>query len=99
VNKTQDFLGALPVRGIRKTNRPEGIAMFNMATMAADECREDAEDRAWRRWTEQVGKILGRYVGDGSPEAEEWLSDLYLDGCTPQEAVTEMLAQQALEAV
>jgi len=71
--------------------------MFNMATMAADECREDPADRAWRRWTEQAGKILGRYVGDGSNEAEEWLHDLYRESCTPEEAVTEMLAQQEME--
>lgn len=71
--------------------------MFNMAMMAADECREDAQDRAWRCWADIAGDILGRYVVEGS-EDEDFLHDLYLDGCTPDEAVTEFLAQQAMEA-
>ncbi|MBD1590312.1 hypothetical protein [Pseudomonas typographi] len=69
--------------------------MFNMAMMAADECREDAQERTWRRWANKAGDILGRYVADGSDD-EDFLHDLYLDGCTPAEAVTEMHAQQAM---
>lgn len=38
--------------------------MFNMATMAADECREDDQDRAWNLWITQACKILARYVVD-----------------------------------
>jgi hypothetical protein len=71
--------------------------MFNMATMAADECRTDSQERTWRRWADKTGEKLGRDVADGSDD-EDLLHDLYLDGCTPEEAVTEMVAQQALEA-
>jgi len=69
--------------------------MFSMTTMAADECREDAQEQTWRRWADKAGKLIGKYVADGSDE-ENSLHDLYLDGCTPSEAVTEMRAQQAL---
>lgn len=69
--------------------------MFNMTTMAADECREDAQEQTWRRWADKAGKLIGKYVADGSDE-EDSLHDLYLDGCTPAEAVAEMLAQQEL---
>lgn len=70
--------------------------MFNMATMAADECREDADDRRWNPWQAEAAKILGRDLVDGSDD--DMLHDLYCDDCTPAEAVTELLAQQALEA-
>lgn len=69
--------------------------MFNMATMAADECREDAEDRRWYRWQAQAAKILGRDLVYGSDD--DMLHDLYCDGCTPDEAVTELLAQMELD--
>jgi hypothetical protein len=69
--------------------------MINMATMAADECREDASERTWRRWADKAGKVLGKYIADGSSE-EGLLHDLYLDDCTPTEAVTEFLFQQGL---
>ncbi|SEU10138.1 hypothetical protein [Pseudomonas graminis] len=67
--------------------------MFNMATMAADECREDSQERTWRRWANKAGHILGRYVADGSDD-EDFLHDLYLDGASPDEAVAERHAQQ-----
>ncbi|WAH56576.1 hypothetical protein LZ023_26720 [Pseudomonas silvicola] len=70
--------------------------MFNMATMAADECREDAQGRRWNRWEAQAAKILGREIVDGSDD--DMLHDLYCDGCTPAEAVTELHAQLALIA-
>ena len=70
--------------------------MFNMATMAADECREDAQGRAWNRWVAQARKILTRYVVDDQEDAEEWLHDLYCDGCDPAEAVTEVQCQLGL---
>lgn len=69
--------------------------MFNMATMAADECREDAQERRWNRWEANAAKILSRAIIDGSDD--DLLHDLYCDGCTPAEAVTELLAQQELE--
>lgn len=69
--------------------------MFNMATMAAEECREDAEDRRWYRWEAQAAKILGRDLVSGSDD--DMLHDLYREGCTPAEAVTELLAQVELE--
>lgn len=73
--------------------------MFNMATMAADECREDFQDRAWNRWIAQARKILDRYIVDDQSEAEEWLHDLYCDGCQPYEAVTEVQCQLGLVEV
>jgi hypothetical protein len=36
--------------------------MFNMATMAADECREDAEERAYYRWIDKASQLLGQHV-------------------------------------
>lgn len=68
--------------------------MFNMATMAADECRAKYQERTWRRWADKAGQLLGRYVADGSDD-EDFLHDLYLDGSSPDEAVTEMHAQQS----
>jgi hypothetical protein len=70
--------------------------MFNMANMAADECREDAQERAYYRWIDKASKVLGQQVTLGSQEESD-LGDFYADGCTPAEAVTELLAQQALE--
>jgi hypothetical protein len=96
VSDKTDFTGSPSRRGLTG-NPPEGIAMFNMATMAADECRSDKQERTWRRWADKAGDILGRHVVDGS-EDEDFLHDLYLDGCTPDEAATEFLAQQAMEA-
>jgi hypothetical protein len=65
--------------------------MFNMATMAADECREDAQVLSFRKWADQAGKIIGHYVADGSDEESD-LFDLFSDGCTPAEAAAEMQA-------
>ncbi|WP_455893734.1 hypothetical protein [Pseudomonas palmensis] len=70
--------------------------MFNMATMAADEGHIDAEERAYYRWIDKASELLGHQVGLGSREESD-LHDFYADGCTPAEAVTELLAQQALE--
>ncbi|MBF8780974.1 hypothetical protein IV505_14755 [Pseudomonas fulva] len=69
--------------------------MFNMATMAADECREDADERRWNRWQAEAAKILDRDLVFGSDD--DMLHDLYCDGCTPAEAVTELLAQMELD--
>ncbi len=71
--------------------------MFNMATMAADECREDSSDLAYRDWLNRAGNWLGHYVVDGSQEESD-LFDLYSDGCMSLEAVTELRAQQAMIA-
>jgi hypothetical protein len=68
--------------------------MFNMATMAADECREDAQVLSFRKWADRAGRLLGHYVADGSDDESD-LFDLYADGCTPSEAVIELRAQQA----
>ena len=57
--------------------------MVNMATMAADEGRIDAQE------------LLGHQVGLGSREESD-LHDFYADGCTPAEAVAELLAQAEL---
>lgn len=72
--------------------------MFNMATMAADECREDAQERAYYRWIDKASKVLGQQVALGSQEESD-LGDFYADGCTPAEAVTELLAQAELARV
>lgn len=69
--------------------------MFNMATMAADECREDSSALAYRDWLNRAGNVLGHYVAEGSQEESD-LFDLYSDGGMPREAVTELRAQQAL---
>ena len=69
--------------------------MFNMATMAADECRIDAEERAYYRWIGKASELLGHQVGLGSREESD-LHDFYADGCTPAEAVAELLAQAEL---
>lgn len=71
--------------------------MFNMATMAADECREDSSVLTYRNWLNRAGNLLGHYVEDGSQEESD-LFDLYSDGCMPREAVTELRAQQAVIA-
>lgn len=71
--------------------------MFNMATMAADECRTDAQERSYYRWIDKASQLLGHQVALGSQEESD-LGDFYADGCTPAEAVTELLAQRALEA-
>ncbi|MGF6595098.1 hypothetical protein [Pseudomonas sp. 2835] len=69
--------------------------MFNMATMAADECRADAEERTYYRWLDKASQLLGHQVALGSQEESD-LHDFYADDCTPAEAVTELLAQQEL---
>ncbi|MCP6691324.1 hypothetical protein [Pseudomonas donghuensis] len=69
--------------------------MFNMATMAADECRADAEERTYYRWLDKASQLLGHQVALGSQEESD-LHDLYADDCTPAEAATELLAQQEL---
>lgn len=72
--------------------------MFNMATMAADECRADAEERTYYRWIDKASELLGHQVVLGSQEESD-LHDLYADDCTPDEAVTELLAQLELDRV
>lgn len=69
--------------------------MFNMATMAAYECCIDAEERAYYRWIDKASELLGHQVGGGSREESD-LYDFYADGCTPAEAVAELLAQAEL---
>ena len=69
--------------------------MFNMATMAADECHEDSSGLDYRDWLNRAGNVLGHYVVEGSREESD-LFDLYSDGCMPREAVTELLAQHAM---
>lgn len=69
--------------------------MFNMTTMAADECRADAQERAYYRWIDKASQLLGHQVALGSQEESD-LHDFYADDCTPAEAVTELLAQAEL---
>ena len=65
--------------------------MFNMATMASDECRTDAAGIAYSRWTKQLGEILGHFIADGSDEDSDAF-DYYADGCTPAEAASDLKA-------
>ncbi|WP_323615207.1 hypothetical protein [Pseudomonas putida] len=69
--------------------------MFNMATMAADECRAEAQERTYYRWIDKASQLLGHQVALGSQEESD-LHDLYADDCTTAEAVTELLAQAEL---
>jgi hypothetical protein len=66
--------------------------MLNMATMAADECRQTPEENAYERWISDVEKVLERPVQLNSDEESD-LFDLYSDKCSPQEAVDEIRAQ------
>jgi hypothetical protein len=75
----------------------EGKTMFNMATMAADECSDDSSALDYRDWLNRAGNVLGHYIVEGSQEESD-LFDLYSDGCMPREAATELRAQQALAA-
>jgi len=59
--------------------------------------RADAEERTYYRWIDKASQLLGHQVALGSQEESD-LHDFYADGCTPDEAVTELLALQALEA-
>ena len=65
--------------------------MFNMTTMAADECRSDAADIAYSGWAKQVSAILGHFIVEGSDEDSDAF-DYYADGCTPAEAAAELKA-------
>ena len=65
--------------------------MFNMATMAADECRTDAADIAYSSWTKKLGEILGHFIAEGSDEDSDAF-DYYAAGCTPAEASVELKA-------
>jgi hypothetical protein len=60
--------------------------MFNMATMAADECRESNQERVYGQWLKQVEKIAGHCVDDSDA------FDLYADGCNPEDAAAELNA-------
>lgn len=70
--------------------------MFNMATMAADECREDAEERAYYRCIDKASQVLGQHVAQGSHEESD-LHDLHADGYAPAEAIAELLAHAELD--
>lgn len=61
--------------------------MFNMATMARDECASDPEDIRYAKWIAEVNKLLGSEV-----DKDGLAFDLYSDNCTPQEAADEILA-------
>lgn len=63
--------------------------MFNMASMAADECRADAAEIAYTKWLSDVGIVVGFYVAEGS-QLESDLFDYYADKATPVEAAAEV---------
>lgn len=66
--------------------------MFNMTTMAAQECRTDAGERAYHSWLNKLGTLQGRQIELGS-QAESDAFDLFADGCSPEEAAEELEAQ------
>jgi len=57
---------------------------MNMATMAREECRATKEERAFSAWRAKVENLLHREVD------EDDALDLYLDGCTAEEAAEEI---------
>lgn len=66
--------------------------MFNMTTMAAQECRTNAGERGYHTWLNKLGTIQGRPVEPGS-KAESEAFDLFADGCSPEEAAEELEAR------
>lgn len=61
----------------------------------AYECGSTAEDTKWEAWLGKCESIVGyslQHIDDHSD-----LFDLYEDGCTPSEAVTEVRAQGELK--
>lgn len=62
---------------------------FNMASMAADECRADDGEIAYAKWLSAVGVVIGFYVVEGS-QLESDLFDYYADKATPVEAANEV---------
>ncbi|MDU8351081.1 hypothetical protein RYA05_04125 [Pseudomonas syringae pv. actinidiae] len=63
--------------------------MFNMASMAREECAESPEDLAYSAWLAKVTQILG----SGTPVDPDGLAfDLYSDGCNPEDAAAEIRA-------
>ncbi|MFY1029122.1 hypothetical protein [Pseudomonas asiatica] len=65
--------------------------MFNMATMAADECRTDDSEKNWQKWLARCEHLVGRSLAEIEAHSDLW--DMYLDGATPDEAIDEMLTQ------
>ena len=65
--------------------------MFNMTTMAADECRSSAAEITYSGWMKQVSAIIGHFIAGGSDEESDAF-DYYADGCTPAEAAAELMA-------
>mgnify|MGYP001761640946 CR=1 FL=1 len=61
--------------------------MFNMASMAREECASDPEEIRYAKWLAEVNKLL-----DSEVYSDDLAFDLYSDNCTPQEAVDEILA-------
>lgn len=61
--------------------------MFNMATMARDECAEDDQERAFNAWLRDVRGAMGGAVVD-----EDLAHSLYVDGADVEDAVGELQA-------
>lgn len=58
------------------------------------ECGTDKAEQKWLAWLSACEKLVGHSLA--GIEANSDYFDLYSDGCAPDEAVTELLAQTAL---
>ncbi|MBI6727339.1 hypothetical protein YA0089_27365 [Pseudomonas viridiflava] len=63
--------------------------MFNMASMAREECAESPEDLAYSAWLGKLIEILG---SDVEVDPDGLAFDLYSDGCDPENAASELAA-------
>lgn len=59
--------------------------------MKAYECGTSKSEQKWLVWLSACERLVGRSLA--AIEAHSDLFDFYEDGCTPSEAVDEMLAQ------
>lgn len=59
--------------------------MFNMATMARDECAEDDQERAFNAWLRDVHKAMG-----GAAVDEDLAHNLYVAGADIEDAAGEL---------
>jgi hypothetical protein len=66
--------------------------------MRTYECGDTTkEERQWFKWLGKCEKILGRSLSNIAHHS--FLSDLHADGCDPDEAITEVIAQCEIEKI
>jgi len=69
-------------------NQPMECQMFNMTAMAHAECAVFPEERLFAQWLKQLRGLLGMQISENDIA---W--DLFADGCTPEEAQSEVEAR------